>query len=275
MMKKKTSFKETEIGLIPEEWGIVRLGDVALLKSGYAFKSGDWTDSGIPVVKITNVKDGRVVLEGCSYVRPEIAQLATEFRLKKGDILIAMTGYVGEIAVVRDEDAVVNQRVGKFFIQQPDKLDPSYLFYYLRNPETKREIVGMGYGSAQPNISPGQVQKIEMRLPPITEQHRIASILSSLDDKIELNRQINANLEKMASALFKRWFVDFEFPDEEGKPYKTSGGKMVETEMAVSMLRRSQNVRAVGDSAPGATRARYSSSVPGVWSRSPVTASTG
>ena len=68
-------------------------------------------------------------------------------------------------------------------------------------------------------------------VPPEPEQKKIAEILYSLDDKIELNRKINANLEKLASTLFKYWFVDFEFPDKDGKPYKTSGGKMVNSEL--------------------------------------------
>jgi type I restriction enzyme S subunit len=74
------------------EWPRVALGEVATLRSGYSFKSSDWTDLGISVVKIANVKNGRLAMEGCSFVTPRIAASAAEFELKAGDILLAMTG---------------------------------------------------------------------------------------------------------------------------------------------------------------------------------------
>ncbi len=81
----------------------------------------------------------------------------------------------------------------------------------------------MAGGSAnQANISPSQIKDIEIQLPPLEEQEKIANILSSLDDKIELNNEMNKTLEEMAQSIFKRWFVDFEFPNEDGEPYKSS-----------------------------------------------------
>ena len=85
--------------------------------------------------------------------------------------------------------------------------------------------------SAQPGLSVQTLSKLEISLPPLEEQMRIAGILGAIDDKIENNRRINDNLEQQAQALYKQWFVDFEFPNEEGKPYKSSGGKMVDSEL--------------------------------------------
>ena len=85
--------------------------------------------------------------------------------------------------------------------------------------------------SAQPGLSVQTLSKLEISLPSLEEQRRIAGILGAIDDKIENNRRINTNLELQAQALYKQWFVDFEFPDEEGKPYKSSGGKMVDSEL--------------------------------------------
>ena len=79
----------------------VPIGEVASVQSGFAFKSSDWTDSGIPVVKIANVKNGSLAMDGCSFVSPQKAAEAAEFKLHDGDVLIAMTGYIGDIAVVR------------------------------------------------------------------------------------------------------------------------------------------------------------------------------
>jgi type I restriction enzyme S subunit len=86
-------------------------------------------------------------------------------------------------------------------------------------------------GSTFPNVSKDQLNNISILAPDLGSQETISEILSSLDDKIELNNQINKNLEALAQALFKQWFVDFEFPNENGQPYKSSGGEMVESEL--------------------------------------------
>ena len=102
--------------------------------------------------------------------------------------------------------------------------------YYLLNTIPLREMAG---GSAQPLINQSILNSVEIKLPSLEEQDKIAAILSSLDKKIELNNEMNKTLEEMAQALFKRWFVDFEFSNEEGKPYKSSGGEMVESEVGM------------------------------------------
>jgi type I restriction enzyme S subunit len=187
------------------------LGEVAAVRSGYAFKSSAWVKTGVPVIKIANVKDGRLILDGCPFVTPEVAAEADEFRLQVGDLLIAMTGYIGEVALVRDDrHMMLNQRVGRFSVQRPDRLDIKYLYYCLRHPEVRREIENLGYGSAQPNVSPTLIHGVEIPLSPLSDQRAIAHILGTLDDKIELNRQMNETLEGIARAIFKSWFVDFD-----------------------------------------------------------------
>ena len=197
---------------IVDQFDVVRLGDVASVRSGYAFKSSDWVDTGIPVVKIQNVKSGSLVMDGCSFVSPQVASDAGEFELQHNDILIAMTGYIGDIAMVRHRDlpAVLNQRVGRFSIRDPNRIDNRFLFYSLRYKGVRKKIENLGYGSAQPNVSPSLVHSVDIPLPPLSEQRAIAHILGTLDDKIELNRRMNETLEAMARALFKSWFVDFD-----------------------------------------------------------------
>jgi type I restriction enzyme S subunit len=194
------------------EWPLIAMGEVAAVRSGYAFKSRDWKESGIPVVKIANVKSGRLEMAGCSFVDEAVASGAGECRLSVGDILVAMTGYVGDVARVRESDlpCVLNQRVGKFTVLNEKRLDADYLFQFLAWSDTRQTIAGLGYGSAQPNVSPSLIHKIEIPLPPLPEQKRIAHILGTLDDKIELNRRMNATLEGISRALFKSWFVDFD-----------------------------------------------------------------
>ncbi len=87
--------------------------------------------------------------------------------------------------------------------------------------------------SAYPSIKPSVIGDLEIELPSLEEQKAIAHILSTLDEKIELNKKINKTLEDIAQAIFKHWFVDFEFPNENGEPYKSSGGEMVESELGM------------------------------------------
>ena len=194
------------------EWPRVPLGQVATLRSGYSFKSTDWTSQGIPVVKIANVKAGRLAMDGCSFVTPRVAASASEFELASGDILLGMTGYIGEVALVRESDlpAVLNQRVGRFTIRDRSRLNSGYLYQVLRSPIIRARLEALGYGSAQANISPSVVEGIPITLPPLSDQRRIARTLGNLDDKIELNRRMGQTLESMARDLFKSWFVDFD-----------------------------------------------------------------
>ena len=109
------------------------------------------------------------------------------------------------------------------------QLNLRWAYYSLRNID----INSMDSGSAIPSTSRSDFYSIEVDLPDIYEQQEIANLLSVLDDKIELNNAINKNLEEMAQALFNSWFVDFEFPNENGEPYKSSGGEFEESELGL------------------------------------------
>ena len=108
-------------------------------------------------------------------------------------------------------------------------IDNNFLFYLMSSLDFHHFHIG----GAQPLMTQDIIGSFEISLPPLAEQKRIADILSAIDGKIELNRRINANLEQQAQALYKSWFVDFEFPNEEGKPYKSSGGKMQKSELGL------------------------------------------
>ena len=116
-----------------------------------------------------------------------------------------------------------------------DKVDPGYIYNYLIQDHitTYLHSIAESSTSAYPSIKPSVIGDLEVDLPPFEEQKAIAHILSTLDDKIEVNNQINKTLENMAQAIFKQWFVDFEFPNEDGEPYKSSGGEMIESELGM------------------------------------------
>src|SRR3989344_6165201 len=189
----------------------INIGKVAKVKSGYSFKSKDWQESGVPVVKIANVKDGSLDMQGCSFVSEEIAQEARKFRLRRGDILVSMTGYIGELALVRtDEHILLNQRVGRFDFLTED-VDRNFFFYALKLPSIKTEMQSHAYGAAQPNISSTLIENLMIPFPELPIQNRIGGILYSFDDLIENNSKRIKILEEMARLIYREWFVYYRF----------------------------------------------------------------
>jgi type I restriction enzyme S subunit len=118
-----------------------------------------------------------------------------------------------------------------FVIDSKENNDNGFLFYFFANPEIIEEATQSSEGTKMPRASWNYLSKLRRRIPPLQEQQAIAKVLSDLDSKIELNQETNKTLEAIGQALFKHWFVDFEFSDEKGRPYKSSGGKMVESEL--------------------------------------------
>ena len=190
---------------------LVRLGDVAELRSGFMFKSSDWRESGVPVVKIGNVKPGYISLDGCSYVDEATAEKASGFELKPDDVVLAMTGYVGEVAIVGPVGrALLNQRVGRFIVSKPSVLDKKYLFYFLRQESTKASMVSMAHGSAQANLSSAAVLSMMLSLPSLVEQRAIAEVLGALDDKIAANTKLAETIEQLGRAKLTRLGINEE-----------------------------------------------------------------
>ena len=137
--------------------------------------------------------------------------------------------------------------------------DENYIFY-LAISDLFRQIAikSMTGTSGRQRVQTEVLKNSEIVIPEVNIQKKIASILSLLDEKIELNRKINQNLEEIAQTLFKRWFIDFEFPNEEGKPYKSSGGKMIESELGeIPEGWKIKNLLEVGDFINGLAMQKY------------------
>ena len=197
----------------------ISIGEVATVRSGFAFKSRDWLDAGVSVIKIGNIKAGWVTLDGCSFVSEEVAKEAAAFELCPGDVLISMTGHIGEVARVRSERRMLlNQRVGRFIVRDAARLNMEFLYYCLQEPELKASMAAHAYGVAQPNISPSLIEQQTIPLPPLSVQRRIAGTLSAYDKLIENNQRRIQTLETMARALYREWFVEFRFPGSENVP---------------------------------------------------------
>lgn len=210
------------------EWKEVRLGDVCDLIAGFAFKAKDFGEFPTKVIKIGDIKPpfvdyvGQVGVDISNY---DINRLS-KYTVKYGDYVLAMTGAtIGKVGkYISKNFSYINQRVLKFSPKQ--NVDADYINYIICSNIFAKYVVNyVDSESAQPNISASTISKFAFQIPSEKDdQRRITSILSSLDRKIELNNKINADLEEMAQAIFKNWFVDFE-------PFKD--GKFVDSELGM------------------------------------------
>lgn len=142
--------------------------------------------------------------------------------LQPNDVIISARGTVGALAMVK-KPLTFNQSC--FALRSNGLINPDFLYYALK--DTVASFKKYSHGSVFDTINLSTFNDITIPFPPLHEQQKIASVLSALDNQIELNNQINQALEDFAQILYNYWFVQFEFPNEEGKPYKSSGGKMV------------------------------------------------
>ncbi|EMI25093.1 restriction endonuclease subunit S [Rhodopirellula europaea] len=200
------------------EWQTVVLGDIATLRNGYAFKSSDFVEHGVPIIKIKNVKPNRINLDNLSYVSEEVAESTAKHEIQSDEILLTMSGnradgspesWVGKAAKFRVPGRfLLNQRVSALRAKE-EIADVDFLAYHLSSWDTQLALINQANSSGgQANISPDTVRSLEVELPPLPEQKAIADVLISLDHKIDLLHRQNKTLEAMAETLFRQWFVE-------------------------------------------------------------------
>lgn len=182
------------------------------------------------IINATALMDGYVDWDNCGYISKERYEESSEIMLKEGDILISKDGTLGKIGYVKGLTTPCTVASGIFVLRNtiPNKLNFDYLYHVLKSNIFKDFINrNKASGSTINHLYQRDLENFEIDLPNLCVQTKIAEILNALDSKIELNNKINAELESMAKTLYDYWFLQFEFPNEEGKPYKSSGGKMV------------------------------------------------
>lgn len=206
---------------------------------------------GVPMLSVKDMIDNGFDYSGCKYVSEDdyIDLARADCKPLKNDVLIAKDGsYLKHVFVIKKEiDQAILSSIG---ILRPNlnKIDPQYLKYYLHTKSVK-ETVSKKYvsGSALPRIILKNFGEIEVIYTDLTEQSKIAKILSDLDVKIELNNKINSKSRGMAKLIYDYWFVQFDFPDEYGKPFKSSGGKMVYNVQLKREIPEGWEVKKVGE----------------------------
>ena len=209
-------------------WEKVKLGEISKVISGFPFKSQDFQPNGTPVIKIKNIKDENIVLNESDCVDSAI-EVPLRFHLSSGDILISLTGshitlpssVVGRVAKYRHETiAYLNQRAGKFINIDTERCFKNYLFYFLLQKDTTTRIALKAQGAAnQANISPGDIEGIEISIPPLPTQRKIASILSAYDDLIENNLKRIELLEEKANLHYTELMQDVSYAKNKREEY--------------------------------------------------------
>lgn len=202
-----SEFVETEMGLVPKGWERTTLNHICEMKNGYAFKSKEWTDEGIPVIKIGSVKPMLIELDNGSFVAAENETLRADFLASEGDILVGLTGYVGEVGrIPYQEKAMINQRVAKFMPKKITETMNYYCFIYClaRQKEFKAFTEINAKGSAQANISTREILSYPVII--ATKEIHIAfeNTVKNLLDKIIVNSGENSTLTKTRDELLPR-----------------------------------------------------------------------
>lgn len=221
-MNSKQGFKETKFGLIPKDWELDILKNRTDITMGQSPSSVFYNNKGIGIPFM----QGRKTF-GDKYNTIDSWCTQPKRIAKKNSILMSVRAPVGDLNIANTELCIgrglssVNMKNG----------NNEFLYYLLKN--FKNRIISKETGTVFGSINKSGIENLKLPFPNEKEQERIASILFSLDDKIELNNQINKNLEQIAEAIFKRWFIDFEFPNENGEPYKSSGGEMVDSKLGL------------------------------------------
>jgi type I restriction enzyme S subunit len=183
-------------------WTETNLGDVLTIQSGFAFSTNDWAAEGYPVIKINNVRDGKVSTESCSFIADPIPQGAEKFLLKTGDLLITLTGEIGATGTVDQTFPMyLNQRVGRVSIHKESKVLLQYVAALFNYPPVRAEMWSHGKGNAQLNISPKSIHEIKVNLPPLAEQKRIVDLVSSVDTYIQALSSSSAEIKTTTDAL--------------------------------------------------------------------------
>ena len=218
------------------EWKEYKLSEITTkIGSGATPRGGQesYKNEGISLIRSQNILDFEFSSSGLAFIDDVQASQLSNVEVLEEDILLNITGdSVARVCKVPRSilPARVNQHVS-IIRAKKSKVIPNYILYYLLNPLFKKFMLMIASDGATRNaLTKGEIEGFDIRLPPKEIQSAIASVLSNLDSKIDLLRKKNQTLENIAQTLFKRWFVDFEFPNEDGKPYKSSGGKMVESE---------------------------------------------
>jgi type I restriction enzyme S subunit len=208
-----------------------KLGEYLTVKHGWAFKGEFFSETGSQSI----LTPGNFYEKGGFKYNSEKERYYTgdypqEYLCKRGDLIVAMTeqaaGLLGSTAIVPEDNRYLhNQRVG-LIICDEKKLLPLYAYYLFMTQSVREQIARSSSGTKVKHTSPEKIYDVIVRIPNTDTQRKVSMLLWAIDSKIHINDLLSAELESMAKTLYDYWFTQFDFPDENGKPYRTSGGEM-------------------------------------------------
>jgi type I restriction enzyme S subunit len=209
----------------------ILLKDIAISQTGpfgSQLHEHDYVSFGTPIVTVEHLGEIGFTHQNLPFVSDEDRDRLKKYILREGDIVFSRVGSVDRCTYVsrKEEGWLFSGRCIRVRVDQ-SKADPKFVSFYFRLRTFKSMMINISVGATMPSLNTSLMDNIPLKLPGLTTQKKIASVLSALDNKIENNKIINAELEAMAKTLYDYWFVQFDFPGTNGKPYKSSGGKMV------------------------------------------------
>lgn len=246
---------------------VYKLGKLCKVGSSKRIHLSDYVSEGVPfyrskeVIELANKKN---ISETLFISQEKFNEIKQKFPVPcKNDILITSVGTIGIPYLVENENFYFKDGNLTWLRDFDENLvDINFIFYFLKSNSFKKQVLNNNIGAVQKALTIDYLRTVNVNLPIKTVQKKIASVLSDLDKKIELNNQINATLEQMAKTLYDYWFVQFDFPDDNGKPYKSSGGEMVYNETLKRDIPKGWEVKTlnslgeiVGGSTPSTTKA--------------------
>lgn len=186
----------------------------------------DYVDYGTPIVTVEHLGEIGFNLNNLPLVSDIDKKRLSKYVLREGDIVFSRVGSIDRCTYVsKNEDGwLFSGRCLR--VRFNENANAQYVSYYFRQKYFKEMMLNISVGATMPSLNTTLMSNIPLFLPPIDSQQRISAVLSALDSKVRLNNLINTQLEAMAKTLYDYWFVQFDFPNAEGKPYKNSGGKM-------------------------------------------------
>jgi type I restriction enzyme, S subunit len=199
--------KHSKLGLIPKDWKGSKLSDVVDLIHGYQFRSEDFTNDGIAVIKIGNVMGNDLKLDNLSFIDSSRRENFSQYKIEEGDILMSLTGNIGRVIEVGslEKEYLQNYRVGKFIPVDSNELKKRYVKYLLSSPLVLSQFFKFSNQSAQANFGKQDMDKVWVTIPTsLPEQQKIAEILSTVDAKIEVIDQQITETQALKKGLMQR-----------------------------------------------------------------------
>lgn len=216
----------------------VKLGDISFITKLAGFEHTKYiqgnnthekiSEDDVPLFIGKTVQNGKIDKNFDWYIPKELSNQLERSKLNKKCLVLPYVGSVGDLAIFdASYDAHLGSNIAKIELAENCGYSEEFIYYFLKSDYGQKILLRDIQGAIQKNITMKAIREVSLPDISIQEQNNIVSILKGLDDKIQINNQINQELEAMAKTLYDYWFVQFDFPDQNGNPYRSSGGKMV------------------------------------------------